>query len=92
MWLDSIVNVHNIRKGENKHMKIMVQNRSVIMDMPRNIWVATEGKNCNGLILCGSSRNPVIGLFENATRAKEVLNEIFEFQRNGTLTYLVPEK
>lgn len=73
-------------------MKIMIQNRSVIMEMPRNIWVATEGEYCNGLILCGSSRAPVIGLFENAARAKEVLNEIFEFQRNGKMTYLVPEK
>lgn len=73
-------------------MKIMIQNRSVIMEMPRNVWVATEGVDNNGIILCGSNRSPVIGLFKDTARAQEVLKEIFEFQRNGKMTYLVPEK
>lgn len=73
-------------------MKIMIQNRGMIMTMPRNIWIAIEGESQNGIVLCGSNRAPVLGLYESADRAKEILAEIFEFERCGKANYIMPEK
>lgn len=74
-------------KGSESVLKIMVQNRSAIIEQPRCVWAASDGK-----VSCNSRRIPVLGEYGSEARAVEVLGEIFEYQRNGKRNYYMPAK
>ena len=77
-------------------MKIMTQDRSVIIEQPRQVWVVpisgNDPDNPKGHILCNAFRYPTLGEYPTAERAKEVLAEIFEAQRRGKVNYYMPKE
>lgn len=77
-------------------MKIMTQDRSAIIEQPRQVWVVPiSGNNPDnpmGHIICNASRYPTLGEYTTVERAKEVLTEIFEAQRRGKVNYYMPKE
>lgn len=81
-------------------MKIMTQNREMIIEQPRQVWVTPivlgddgEGSDdARGYIMCNVQRNPELGEYKSVTRAKEVLAELFEAQRRGKANYYMPRE
>lgn len=60
------------------------------MEQPREIWVTKSGKQ--GLIVSSSKTSPTLGTYENIQRAQEILEEIFQYHRNGKNSYVMPEE
>lgn len=73
-------------------MKIMAQNRTMIVEQPRCLWVEPRGEPAGGVIASNVRRAPVLGVYPTVERAIEVLNEIFEYQRHGKVNYYMPIK
>lgn len=71
-------------------MKILLQDRKKIVEMPREIWETQYG-DAFGIV--GTSYiSPLFGLYATEQRAKEVLSQIFEYYRNGKNSYVMPEQ
>jgi hypothetical protein len=68
-------------------MKIWIQNRNMITEQPRCIWITSDGK-----VESNNRRVPVLGAYKDEARARQVLAEIFEFQRNGKCNYIMPQE
>lgn len=69
-------------------MKIMLQDCTMIVEQPRCIWVEQLPSSENGIIASNSKCAPVLGTYPTLDRAKEVLKEVFECQRNGRYNFL----
>lgn len=78
--------------GKGIDMKIMTQNRTMIIEQPRCIWVEPRAEPEGGVIASNVRRAPVLGIYPTMERAIEVLNEIFDFPRCGKCNYYMPEK
>ena len=74
-------------------MKIMVQNRTMIIEQPRCVWVEHQ-KELGGRYVIASNvrRAPVLGEYDTYKRSVEVLDEIFSAQRNGKINYYMPQE
>lgn len=72
-------------------MKIMLQNRQMIIEQPRCLFIEPQA---DGSVAVASNARaaPALGTYPSMDRAKEVLNEIFQFQRNGKYNYYMPEQ
>lgn len=73
-------------------MKIMIQDRTMIVEQPRCIWVEPRVDLEGGVIASNVRRVPVLGEYPTKERALEVLKEIFEHQRRGKCNYYMPIK
>lgn len=73
-------------------MKIMVQDRTVIVEQPRCVWVEQIPFGDEGIVASNSRRVPVLGKYATIGRAKEVLKEVFECQRNGRYNFYMPQE
>ena len=73
-------------------MKIMVQNRTMIVEQPRCVWVEPRAEPEGSVIASNVRRAPVLGIYPTMERAIEVLNEIFDFQRRGKVNYYMPQE
>ena len=71
-------------------MKILLQDRQKIIEMPRELWIASYGETYG--VIGNSYITPVLGLYEAQTRAQEVLQEIFESYQSGKCSYVMPEQ
>lgn len=71
-------------------MKILTQNREMVIETPRNMWSTNMAEK--GVIVCSNDYNPIIGCYDSPERAREVLNEMFDYMRNGKKTYIMPEQ
>ena len=72
-------------------MKILLQDRQKIIEMPRELWITLyDGENYG--ILGNPYITPVLGLYKAETRAQEVLQEIFESYQSGKSSYIMPEQ
>lgn len=70
-------------------MKIYLQDRQKIIEMPREVWAT---KNGDQYTIFGTAYiTPILGNYQSEQRAKEVLNQVFEFYRNGKNSYVMPE-
>lgn len=71
-------------------MKILLQDRQKIVEMPKEIWITQV---CNRYLIIGTAYiTPTLGDYETEQRAKEVLHQIFEYYRNGKNSYVMPEQ
>lgn len=71
-------------------MKIFSQDRQLIVDMPRELWVTRSGDN---YIVIGTAYSfPTLGTYRTEERAREVLRQIFEYHRTGKNSYIMPEE
>ena len=77
-------------EGRRKKMKIYLQDRQKIITMPKEVW-ATKNSKCYSIIVT-SYITPILGNYETEQRAMEVLNQIFEYYRNGKNSYVMPEQ
>lgn len=59
------------------------------MEMPKEVWCAENG-NQGSLIVCDSKIHAQIGAYKDMARGKEVINEIFQYYRNGKNSYIMP--
>lgn len=75
---------------EENEMKIMVQDRTMIIEQPRCVWVEQHPHSDQGMIASNLRRAPILGTYETTGRARDVLWEMFEFQRNGKCNYYMP--
>ena len=73
-------------------MKIMVRNRTMIIEQPRCVWVELRAEPEGGVIASNVRRAPILGVYPTMERAVEVLNEIFDFQRRGKINYYMPQE
>ena len=73
-------------------MKIMVQDRTMIIEQPRGIWVEPQAEPEGGVIASNVRRAPVLGVYPTVERAMEVLKEFFEYQRHVKINYYIPIK
>lgn len=71
-------------------MKLYLQDRQKIIDMPREVWMT--GNGVNYCIMGTSYISPVLAVYDNEKTAKEVLSKMFEYYRNGKNSYILPEK
>ena len=73
-------------------MKIMIQDRTMIIEQPRCIWAENYPFSDKGIVASNSKRAPILGIYSTPDRAKEVLNEVFEYQRNGKYNFYMPQE
>lgn len=73
-------------------MKIMVQDRTMIVEQPRCVWVEQLPFSEEGIIASNSKRAPVLRKYASIGRAKEVLKEVFEYQRNARYNFYMPQE
>jgi len=73
-------------------MKIMLQDRTMIIEQPRCVWVEHLPSGNQGIVASNSKRAPVLGTYQTPDRAKEVLREVFECQRNGRYNFYMPQE
>ena len=74
-------------------MKIMIQDRTMIVEQPRCVWVEQEVPfSEEGIVASNLKRAPILGKYPSVDRAKEVLAEIFEYQRNGRYNFYMPQE
>lgn len=73
-------------------MKIMLQNRTMIIEQPRCVWVEPRAEPVGGVIASNVRRAPVLGVYPTMERAVDVLNEIFDYQRRGNVNYCMPQE
>lgn len=71
-------------------MKIMVQDRTMIVEQPRCVWVEQTPFSEKGIVASNSKCAPVLGTYPSMNRAKEVLKEVFEHQRSGRCNFYMP--
>lgn len=74
----------------SKLMKLYIQNRDAVVELPRDLWVADVCSR--GLIVSSNPVKPYIGEYSSVERAREVLREIFEYHRNGKNSYVLPKE
>lgn len=74
---------------EGKSMKILTQSRQSIFDFTGDVWV-TEAPDGGLVVAEKASGSPYIGTYKDLDRAAEVLNEIFQYYRNGKKSYIMP--
>ena len=71
----------------------MVQNRTMIIEQPRCVWVEPRDEpGSGGVIASNVRRAPVLGVYPTVGRAIEILDEIFDFQRRGKANYYMPQE
>ena len=71
-------------------MKIYLQDRKKIIEMPDEIWI---GKNEDSYSIFGTAYiTPILGSYDTEKKASKVLNQIFEYYRNGKNSYVMPEQ
>lgn len=73
-------------------MKIFTQDRMHIFNFCGDVWVVdivNEGALIIAEKACG---DPYIGRYKDIDRATEVLNEIFQYYRNGKKSYIMPKE
>lgn len=69
-------------------MKIFLQDREKIVDMPREIWMS---ENRGQYSIIGTAYiTPILGIYETEKKAKEVLNAIFEHYQDNERCYVMP--
>ena len=73
-------------------MKIMVQDRTMIVEQPRCVWVEEMPFSDERVVASNLKRAPVLGKYPTLDRAKEVLEEVFEYQRNGRYNFYMPQE
>lgn len=73
-------------------MKIMIQDRTMIIEQPRCLWIEPRAEPMGCVIASNVRRAPILGEYSTKERALEVLNEIFEYQRHGRINYYMPVK
>ncbi len=73
-------------------MKIMVQDQTIIIEQPRCVWVEQIPSSNEGIVASNSRSVPVLGKYATIDRAKEVLKEVFEYQRNGRCNFYMPQE
>ena len=73
-------------------MKIMVQDRTMIVEQPRCVWVEEMPFSDESVVPSNLKRAPVLGKYPTLDRAKEVLEEVFEYQRNGRYNFYMPQE
>lgn len=73
-------------------MKIMLQDRTMIVEQPRCVWVEQVPFSDKGIVASNSKRAPVLATYPTLDRAKEVLKEVFECQRNGRYNFYMPQE
>lgn len=73
-------------------MKIMIQDRTMIVEQPRCVWVEEAPFSDEGIVVSNLKRAPVLGIYPSVNRAKEVLEEVFEYQRNGRYNFYMPQE
>lgn len=74
-------------------MKIMLQNRTMIVEQPRCIWAEPGTGTASGAVIASNLRRaPTLGKYPTMERAVEVLGELFDYQRAGKYNYHMPEK
>ncbi len=75
-------------------MVIYLQNRKGLCRMPKEVWTTnwTVRNEEKGLIVCTGRNNPYMGTYATVERADEVLEEMFQYYRNGKKSYIMPEK
>lgn len=73
-------------------MKIMLQDRTMIVEQPRCVWVEQVPFSDKGIVASNSKRAPILGTYPSMNRAKEVLKEVFEYQRNGRYNFYMPQE
>lgn len=72
-------------------MKILTQDRTAVIELPREVWAAQNGDD-GALVVCTSHISPHIGTYSSIDRAKEVVREIFDYHRNSKNSYIMPEQ
>lgn len=73
-------------------MKIMNQGRTMIIEQPSCVWVETDPPDNHGIVASNSKRAPQLGRYPTFERAREVLAELFEYQRNGRINFYMPQQ
>ena len=73
-------------------MKIMVQDRTMIVEQPRCVWVEEMPFSDESVVASNLKRAPVLWKYPTLDRAKEVLEEVFEYQRNGRYNFYMPQE
>ena len=73
-------------------MKIMVQDRTMIIEQPRCVWVEGMPFGDKGIVASKSKRAPVLGTYPTLDRAKEVLKEMFEHQKSGRYNFYMSQE
>lgn len=73
-------------------MKIMVQDRTMIIEQPRCVWVEQLPFSDKSVVASNLKRAPVLGTYPTLDRAMEVLGEVFEYQRNGKYNFYMPQE
>lgn len=69
-------------------MKILLQDRQKIVEMPREIWIAENAEDCT--IVGSAYITPYLGNYPTKQRAQEVIGQMFEYYRNGKNSYVMP--
>lgn len=71
-------------------MKIFLQDRGKIIDMPREVWI---GENGGYFTIFGTSYiTPVLGNYKTEQRAKEVLDKMFDYYQENARCYVMPQE
>ena len=73
-------------------MKIMIQDRTMIIEQPRCLWIEPRAEPMGCVIASNVRRAPILGEYSTKERALEVLDEIFDFQRRGKCNYYMPQE
>lgn len=73
-------------------MKILTQDRSAMIELPKEIWATCAGEDHRGLVVGTSDHSSTMGIYGSIDRALAVVKEIFDYYRNGKKTYVMPEK
>lgn len=68
-------------------MKIYTQDRRRVLEIPKEIWITVYRGGCG---IFSTSLFPQLGEYETEERASEVLEEIFQYYRNGKNSYIMP--
>ena len=71
-------------------MKIYLQDREKVVEMPREMWITKNGTYYS--IMGTAYIVPVLGSYNGEERAKEILKQIFESYQNGKKSYVMPEQ
>ena len=71
-------------------MKLYIQDRDAVIELPKDLWVVDVCSR--GLIVSSNPVRPYIGEYPSVGRAREVLQEIFDYHRNGKNSYILPKE
>lgn len=73
-------------------MKIVIQKRTAILELPRDVWAVVVGPEQKGMIVSSNPTFPHLGEYKNGERAGQVLAEMFDCYQNGKNSYIMPEE